>query len=256
MLRGGCLPRELSLLVEGNGIQASGGGCLHDCEASRDTPYGRGPVVMEADPVDCRTRLLAIVPRLRRFAFALLGDLQVADCLVADFLVEFACRTRMSAVDDRTSIRQQEIEFFEIATSTFLGKHEHFARASSASTTQDKACFNSTTACAASLTRYDGIQRAVLELPPRKRAILALVCIESFSYSEAASIMQLPVEELKATLAGARIEVAAAMAPSRGGNRVCIDEATARDDAGDVLRQGASDFGTHFALRLDAAQGK
>jgi RNA polymerase sigma-70 factor, ECF subfamily len=147
---------------------------------------------------DLRTELIALLPRLRRFARALCGNAHDADDLV-QMTVERALRhagqlrpdsqlagwtfgiLRNAWIDEQRA-RGRRTRLFAAAESG-----EHVADSSHGSHAELLA-----------------VQEALQRLPDEQRLAVALVLIEGLSYKEAAHIMQVPVGTLTSRLARGR----------------------------------------------------
>lgn len=156
-----------------------------------------------SDPHDIafRQELVALVPKLRRFALSLAGNTPDADDLVQAACVkalrnaaQFVPGTRMDSwmyrivqnlwLDERrkATLRRPPVDPTEIEISD-EGK--------AASLPEDRMML--------ALAR-----RAMADLPPGQREVLALVAIEGLSYREAAETLDVPVGTVMSRLSRAR----------------------------------------------------
>ena len=172
---------------------------------------------MPTSSPDVRTRLLAVMPRLRRFMFVFAGSLASADELLAEM-----CEHIVAEHCGRLPDENADQWLFTLATmlveqklaSKQPGPSGPAMRSSHAVGLQNGS------------DGWSGYEQsafhAVLELPLEQRIILALVCIEGFSYSEAASILGIPSETLTKSLIEARLVLAKEVSSERGCARRAI----------------------------------
>ncbi len=151
----------------------------------------RTPGTMNAE------QLLALVPSLRRYARALLRDAWAADDLVQDTLERAWHRQSQFAPD--TNLRAWT---FSIMHNLFVGQlrrndpirgadDEHALDAHAAQPQGDP------------IMALE-IMRLIALLPDDQRAVLLLVAVEEFSYSEAAQTLGVPIGTVMSRLARAR----------------------------------------------------
>jgi RNA polymerase sigma-70 factor, ECF subfamily len=141
---------------------------------------------------DIRNRMVAALPRLRRFAYALTGSTEQGDDLVQD-----ACLRALSRIDlwqpgtaqniwlDRLRANKVRGEVVDIDAMEWMPGPDGRVVAESELTLQ-------------------AVSGAMAQLPAEQRAIIALVCIEGLSYKEAAEISGVPVGTVMSRLARAR----------------------------------------------------
>lgn len=138
------------------------------------------------------------IPRLRRYALALLGDPAAADDLVQDTL-ERAIRKR-HLWTRRGSLRSW---LYRIQYNLFLnqsGRRRHRARETDLDETQAVADAGSQEQLLSCLD----IAAAMRRLPPKQRAAIALTAIEGLSYDEAAMALGIPVGTLRSRISRGR----------------------------------------------------
>lgn len=150
---------------------------------------------------EIRDRMVAVLPRLRRFAHALTGSTEQADDLVQD-----ACLRALSRIDlwqpgsrlDSWMYRiAQNIWFDRLRASKVRGEAVDLA------VTEGIAGSDGRIVTESELT-LQAVAAAMARLPPEQRAMVALVCIEGASYKEAAEIAGVPVGTVMSRLARAR----------------------------------------------------
>lgn len=145
-----------------------------------------------------RRELVALVPKLRRFAYALTGNRQDGDDLVQAAceralrnLVHYRAGTRMDSWMYRIIQRlwaedHRRARRFDDAEPVGLGDEER-----DASLPEDR-------------MRQARTRAAIADLPDVQRAVVALVVIEGLSYREAADVLDLPVGAVMSRLSHAR----------------------------------------------------
>jgi RNA polymerase sigma-70 factor (ECF subfamily) len=148
-----------------------------------------------------RTRMVECLPRLRRFAYALTGDLDRGDDLVQE-----TCLRALSRVDQFKPGTRLDSWMFRIAQNTWLDQ----ARAQK--THGQVVAVEHAAEVAASDGRnvvenravLEAVSRAIAKLPSELQVLIALVCIDGRSYQETAEIVQAPLGTVMSRLARAR----------------------------------------------------
>jgi RNA polymerase sigma-70 factor (ECF subfamily) len=145
-----------------------------------------------------RTELIALLPRLRRFARALARNAHDADDLV-----QIALERALAHAAQRRTDSQLSSWVFGILRNAWIDEQRsrgrqarRFAPAEAGEQVADPAGAASPELLAA--------QEALAQLPEEQRVAVALVLIEGLSYKEAAHIMQIPIGTLTSRLARAR----------------------------------------------------
>lgn len=152
--------------------------------------------------------LLALRPRLRRFACGLTGSLEEADDLV-------------QAVYQRAIERHWQWEpgtrlqswVFKIAHSLWISGKRHAAVRAGRGEPVDPDTLigaDGERAIQARLTLAD-VRRLVAGLPAEQRGALMLVAVEGLSYAEAADVLGIPAGTVASRVARARLALAAAL---------------------------------------------
>jgi RNA polymerase sigma-70 factor (ECF subfamily) len=156
---------------------------------------------MDAAHAELRSQMMALLPRLRRFALALTGRTAEADDLVQD-TVERALRNLDRFVPDT----RMDSWLFRIAQNLWIDTLR--ARKVRRHTRNDLS--------EAEQLPYDGARAAESHLllsqtltalgalPEDQRDVVALVLIDGLSYREAASILEVPIGTVTSRLARAR----------------------------------------------------
>jgi RNA polymerase sigma-70 factor, ECF subfamily len=151
-----------------------------------------------ASGADLGSELTALLPRLRRFARALCGNMHDADDLV-QLTVERALRHSAQLRPDS----QLAGWAFGILRNAWIDEQRArqrrtrvFGSAESGDTVADPA--------QGPQAELLAVQDALARLPEEQRLAVALVLIEGLSYKEAAHVMQVPIGTLTSRLARGR----------------------------------------------------
>lgn len=145
--------------------------------------------------------LVALVPRLRRFALSLAGNRQDADDLV-----QAACEKALRNAAQFVPGTRMDSWMYRIIQNLWLDDRRKSAR-HGAAVDPDEALL-SDDGKAASLPQdrmmLAQTRKAMGELPEGQREVLALVAIEGLSYREVAETLQVPIGTVMSRLSRAR----------------------------------------------------
>lgn len=146
-------------------------------------------------------QLVALLPRLRRFAHGLSG---VAD--EGDDLVQEACERAILRQHQYVPGTRLDSWMFRIIQNLWLDRHRARRRRGpladvSEADTVVGADGEADAAAAVDLAR---VRRCIAMLPEEQRAVLLLVCVEGLSYRDAAAGLDLPIGTVMSRLARAR----------------------------------------------------
>lgn len=152
--------------------------------------------------------MLRLLPRLRRFCFALTGSAADGDDLVQD-TIERALKHLHSWVPGT----RLDSWMFRIAKNRFVdgrraARRESLAMARNLAAT-DGGTIDGQRIAEAQLT-LGAVDKAFQHLPADQREAVVLVLIEGLSYREAADILEVPVGTLTSRIARARATLAEA----------------------------------------------
>lgn len=154
-----------------------------------------------------REKMIAFLPRLSRFAYSLTGNADQRDDLVQDTCLRALARrhqwqagTRLESWMFRIA---QNLWRDRLRAEKFRGEHVDLETidldtAGSASHTDGVSEVETRLALA-------DVVRGLMQLPPEHRVVIALVCVESLTYQEAADVLELPVGTVMSRLARARL---------------------------------------------------
>ena len=159
---------------------------------------------------DIRARMVAVLPRLRRFAYALTGSTEQGDDLVQD-----ACLRALSRIDLWQPGTRLDSWMYRIAQNIWLDRVR--ANKVRGEVVDIDAMVGMTGTdgriVAESELTLQAVAAAMARLPAEQRATVALVCIEGASYKEAAEISGVPVGTVMSRLARARRTLNALLNP-------------------------------------------
>lgn len=156
---------------------------------------------------------MALLPRLRRFAYGLSGSLPAADDLVQD-----AYERAIRSIDTFEPGTRLDHWMFQIVRNVHLNKaRADKVRRDHAATVEPAPAHDGERAMDAHLT-LESIRRFVWRLPEEQRAALMLVCVDGLSYSDVAAQLGLPSGTVASRVARARLALAA-MIEGTEGNR-------------------------------------
>jgi len=149
--------------------------------------------------------MMALLPRLRRFALALSGRSADADDLVQD-TVERALRN----LDRFTPGTRLDSWMFRIAQNLWIDRlRANKVRAGTVNLDDAPDASVDGVRAAEAHALLSATLRALGELPQEQREVVALVLIEGMPYREAAEVLDVPIGTVTSRLARARDSLAA-----------------------------------------------
>ena len=156
---------------------------------------------MDADVDSVRAEMIALLPRLRRFARVLAGNAADADDLVQD-TVERAL-TRLSLWTPGTRL---DSWMFRIVQTIWIDQlRAREVRKEDGDVAEERLGTDEPARRIEARLALSEIRLAVENLPPDQRATLMLVTVEGLSYKEAAVVAGVPVGTIMSRLARARV---------------------------------------------------
>jgi RNA polymerase sigma-70 factor (ECF subfamily) len=160
-------------------------------------------VVNEDTLRQVREEMVALLPRLRRFARGLAG---VPD--QADDLVQAACERALARIDQWQPGTRLDSWMFRIVQTIWLDERRAVKVRTGegridAEMAEDELAFDGGRGLEAHMT-YEAVRAAMATLPEDQRAVLVLVCVEGQSYKEAAAALDIPIGTVMSRLARAR----------------------------------------------------
>ena len=146
-------------------------------------------------------QLIAVLPRLRRFARGLSGS--VSD---ADDLVQAACERALARQHQFQEGTRFDSWMFRIVQTIWIDQvRSREVRKEDGDIAEDRLGSDEPVRRVEARLALDEVRRALDHVPPDQRAALLLVTVEGLSYKEAAEVVQVPVGTIMSRLARARI---------------------------------------------------
>ena len=160
-------------------------------------------------------QLIAVLPRLRRFARGLSGS--VAD---ADDLVQAACERALARRHQFQEGTRFDSWMFRIVQTIWIDQvRARDVRKENGDVAEERLGSDEPVRRVEARLALDEVRRAVHRLSPDQRTALLLVTVEGLSYKEAAEVMQVPVGTIMSRLARARLALQLQLdAPRSTGN--------------------------------------
>ena len=157
--------------------------------------------------------LIALIPRLRRYARALVGERAAADDLVQDTLER--AWSKLHLYRDGTDLRAW---LFTVMHNV----HVNQVRASRPTTVLDDEMPElAQRAVQGDALLVRDLERAIAALPAAQREVLLLVALEDLSYDETARVLGIPIGTVMSRLARARDKLRALM-HGKGGSKLQV----------------------------------
>ena len=156
-----------------------------------------------------RQALLALIPRLRRFARVLTGNL--AD---ADDVVQACLEKAMMNLDQWQPGTRLDSWMLRIARNTWLDdrRRAHNSKAHDDIGAMIDLAGEDGVATVEASAEARMVRAAVDRLPPDQRDVVALVMLEELSYREAAEVLGVPIGTVMSRLSRAKAALAKALA--------------------------------------------
>ena len=160
---------------------------------------------------DVRSPMIELLPRLRRFAYALTGSMDHADDLVQD-----TCERALARMDQWTPGTRLDSWMYRIAQNLWVdNRRAKKARGEvvDIDTLHDLAGLDGRKVTEGRLTLMR-VGEEMNRLSPDQRILVALVCVEGLTYKEAAETLELPIGTVMSRLARARQALGTALGDS------------------------------------------
>lgn len=156
--------------------------------------------------------LVALLPRLRRFARSLCGD-----ATLADDLVQHACERALKARDQWQEGTRLDAWVFCILRNLWIDGVRARREREAASVEEAEAVMGEDGRRVAHAALAAGATlRALASLAEDHRQVLTLVCVDELSYREAADALDVPIGTVMSRLARARRALGAALGLTEG----------------------------------------
>lgn len=156
--------------------------------------------------VDVRQEIVALLPRLRRFACALTGSLDEADDIV-----QAACEKALTRLDQFTPGTRCDHWMFQIIRTQWIDRLRHRKRREGINGSADVEAvgfdariYEQTEA----RMELDIVRRELARLPEEQRVIVVLVTVDGRSYQEVADMLGIPIGTVMSRLSRARRRLA------------------------------------------------
>jgi RNA polymerase sigma-70 factor, ECF subfamily len=168
-------------------------------------------------------QLIAVLPRLRRFARGLTGS-----AVEADDVVQAACERALSRAHQFQEGTRFDSWMFRIVQTIWIDQLR--ARDIRREEVEEEGARVGTDEPGRRIEArlaLEEVRNALGQLPPEQRAALLLVTVDGLSYKEAAEVAEVPVGTIMSRLARARIALQARL-DAGGGLRRSTDDAKAQ----------------------------
>lgn len=155
--------------------------------------------------MDAKAELVALLPRLRRFALGLTGARDQAD-----ELVQAACLKALERWDQWRPGTSLQSWMYRIVQTTWIDQKRFEARRP---TTSDEELLHGISDDAQARAPenkrlLDEVMAEILRIPEEQRIVLLLVTVEGLSYREAADSLEVPIGTVMSRLSRARRRLA------------------------------------------------
>jgi len=180
------------------------------------------PAVSGFRPVSARfsDQLVAVLPRLRRFARGLTGSV-----VEADDLVQAACERALTREHQFQEGTRFDSWMFRIVQTIWIDQiRARDVRKEEPETEAERIGTDEPMRRVEARLALAEVRLALKDLPPEQRAALMLVTVDGLSYKEAAAVAEVPVGTIMSRLARARV----ALQVKLGGGRGSKDDAEAK----------------------------
>lgn len=160
--------------------------------------------------------LVALLPRLRRFAISLCGSAQRADDIV-----QSACAKALAARQSFQPGTRFDAWMFRIVRNCWIDDLRKSKPDRSHVQAEDAGMELATDGEAAVLSKLTlaKVMQTLDDLPRDQREVLVLVCVEDFSYADAADLLGVPIGTVMSRLARARSKIISKMGIENKGCR-------------------------------------
>ncbi len=158
---------------------------------------------------DVRKELVALLPRLKRFAYSLSGSLDEADDLV-----QASCEKALMRLDQFEIGTRLDSWMFRIVQNTWIDRMRYSQRRGVVNDPDavERLAFDARIHEQIEARSALGILRAQFaRLPEEQKVVLSLVTIDGHSYEEAAQLLSIPIGTVMSRLSRARRKLAEAI---------------------------------------------
>lgn len=156
--------------------------------------------------------MVALLPRLRRFAYVLTRDMERADDLVQE-----TCLRALDRLDQWERGTRLDSWLYRIAQNIWFDRLRSLkvrGETAEIDVAVDVAGEDGRNVTETRLALID-ISKAISTLPEEQQVLIALVCVDGLSYKEAAETLEIPIGTIMSRLARARQALHAALSEKR-----------------------------------------
>ncbi|HLJ22016.1 MAG TPA: RNA polymerase sigma factor [Stellaceae bacterium] len=160
-------------------------------------------------------QLVAVLPRLRRFARGLTGSV-----VEADDLVQAACERALTREHQFQEGTRFDSWMFRIVQTIWIDQiRARDVRKEEPETEAERIGTDEPMRRVEARLALAEVRLALKGLPPEQRAALLLVTVDGLSYKEAAAVAEVPVGTIMSRLARARVALQAKLGGGRGSQK-------------------------------------
>jgi RNA polymerase sigma-70 factor, ECF subfamily len=156
-----------------------------------------------------RLELVSLLPRLRRFGFALTGSMDDGDDLVQSALER--ALTRLDAFEPGTRLDSWMYRIMQNMWVDLKRSAQSRREISAEPADIEPLVVGDARRELEGRLFLAAVRRAVADLPAEQRSVLAVVCVEGLSYREAAAVLDIPIGTVMSRLSRARLAVGQAI---------------------------------------------
>ena len=150
---------------------------------------------------DIRTRMVELLPRLRRFSYALTGNMDKADDLVQE-----TCVRALASADQWQTGSRLDSWMYRIAQNLWYDRmraQKVRGETIDVDTAVELVGSDGRDVTESRLT-LKAVAKSISKLPEDQQLVLAFVCIDGLSYKDAAEALNIPIGTVMSRLARAR----------------------------------------------------
>jgi RNA polymerase sigma-70 factor (ECF subfamily) len=154
---------------------------------------------------EVRAELVSLLPRFRRFGYALTGSLDDGDDLV-----QSACERALTRLDQFEPGTRLDSWMFRIMKNLWVDlkrSPQSYREINAEPAALEPLIVGDAELEIESRLCLAAVRRVVATLPPEQRSVVALVCVEGLSYREAAAVLDIPIGTVMSRLSRARMAV-------------------------------------------------
>jgi RNA polymerase sigma-70 factor (ECF subfamily) len=160
-----------------------------------------------------RDQMMGLLPRLRRFALSLAKDLDRADDLV-----QAACERALNRLDQLREGTRLDSWLYRIIYTQWIDKLRRRQIRSEKLIVLSREAESRSAAIDSdsNLTAALDVRQALQSLPEEQLAAVTLVCVEGYSYAEAAGVLNVPAGTVASRVSRARVMMSQSLLDDKG----------------------------------------